>query len=154
MASRVVAVAAVAATAALAVGPSLARPKAQTSRYFDIPAAEATARVHRFMAAHRIRVDGSGGPGMIRARGPSAQGEWVNCRARKGDIRAISFDLTVMIDEARRGGSTVTILLNGDAVNARRNHFLFLPTTIEKTPITCSSSGRMEKNLFAYLAQD
>ncbi len=152
MATRHLLAAAALGALALTAASAESRPRASATRSFDMTAQDAWSRVNGYLSANGVKVRGGPRPGTLMASGDSRQGEFVKCRARKGDVRAISYDMTIMVESGSRGGAAVTVLLDGDAINARRNHLLFIPTTVKKIPIDCATTGRFERELFAYLS--
>jgi hypothetical protein len=91
--------------------------------------------------------------GIINASGPINSKTNVDCSRNKGKLGDFRYNLAISLNKVSDSETSLTVMLNGEANNIRRRHFLVIPTTTVKTPVPCTSTGLLEKELFQYLAQ-
>jgi hypothetical protein len=91
--------------------------------------------------------------GIINASGPVSSKTNVDCSQNKGKLGDFRYNLAISFNKVSDSETSLTVMLNGEANNIRRRHFLVFPTTTVKTAVACTSTGVLEKELFQYLAQ-
>jgi hypothetical protein len=109
-------------------------------------------KVTRFLALRNIVPTSSDKEnGIVTASGNTIKGQIVDCPTSAGAFIDCHYTLSISLEPLAEGATVVAVRLNGDVTQVRRHHVLWIPTSAVKTLVACTSNGKFEQELFAYL---